>query len=97
MSTTIAFKITGLSAKAKKALERAPNRSEYIRRAIEFYENRSEYDLILEQLGEIKAQIAQLAGENADSFTVTSREKGDNTDQKKAKLEQELLAGLEQF
>lgn len=95
MATTIAFKANGLSDKAKRALERAPNKSEYIRRALEHYESRSEYEVILNQLRELKDLVNQLT--THEGYLMVSGTEAKEGNNEKEKFEEELLTGLDLF
>lgn len=95
MATTIGFKAKGLSEQAKRALERAPNKSEYIRRALEHYESRSEYEVILNQLGELKDLVNQMTTHKGYLMVSGPEAKEGNHEMKK--IEDELLAGLDLF
>ena len=95
MATTIGFKTNGLSEKAKQALERAPNKSEYIRRALEHYESRSEYEIILNRLQELKEQVNRLTTNKG--YVAVSDVEANKDDNEKAIIEDELLVGLDLF
>ena len=95
MATTIGFKSNGLSEKAKQALERAPNKSEYIRRALEHYESRSEYEIILNRLQELKELVNRLTTHK--EYIAVSDVQAKEDDKDKARIEEELLVGLDLF
>lgn len=95
MATTIGFKTNGLSEKAKQALERAPNKSEYIRRALEHYESRSEYEIILNRLQELKELVFRLT--SLKGYIAVSDVEAKEDDTEKTRIEDELLIGLDIF
>ncbi len=89
---TIGFKTDKLSETVKRALKRAPNKSDYIRRALEHYEDRNEYKEILHQLAELREVINGLTTQKAGVLIAPSLDTG-----KKKKAEEDLLAGLAVF